>query len=638
VAQNLCALHGDSPHILSNLLPFAQNTDVNVAEDLRNTAAPASSDTRVGVLTAFLHRLSQRYESWQRARPAGLDEATIESRLMSLDLAEAALRLHTRHAFRPPQIAVMGPTQTGKSTVANLLLGGDVADVSPLAGFTVHAQGFAIDSDPDATWTSALFPGWQRVRRPELSRDDLHAWSLSRAESTVRHLPPCVVWDTPDFDSLSSPLYRRAVLEMAALADVIVLVVSKEKYADLSVWRMLRLLAPLGCPLLVCINKLTPDSSDAITTAMREKLAESPSPNAAAPIVRLPYSAELSAASSAAEQSGSELWAAIARELRNAPTDRQANVAALFRAHWDDWLSPLAAERAAIEQWNGHVRSALDSAVKSYEAEYLEHPERYDAFRRATIELLNLLEIPGVGGVLGKVRNVVTWPARRIFSAGREWLQRRAAGSPPRRTGEEAVLDDLIERVLTGLLREAVRATAAPSPAEGVWRALADRLERDQPRLRESFAARARAVRESFASQIHAAANRLFELLKERPALLAALRAARATTDLASIAFAIKTGGAHINDLLLAPATFAISSLLTEGALGGYMGRVRDDLKRRQLDHTRTELFDEAIAVELRRLAATLDDERLFGIDPREADHAGAALADWERQQGRRDA
>ena len=80
------------------------------------------------MLEAFLQKLAQRYESWRPARPANLDESTLDSRLMSLDLASAALRLHAGGAPRPPQIAVMGPTQTGKSTVVNLLLGSTQGD------------------------------------------------------------------------------------------------------------------------------------------------------------------------------------------------------------------------------------------------------------------------------------------------------------------------------------------------------------------------------------------------------------------------------------------------------------------------------------------------------------------------------
>ena len=71
-------------------------------------------------------------------------------------------------------------------------------------------------------------------------------------------MSPAVFWDTPDFDSLAAAEYRRGVLETAALADLYLLVLSKEKYSDLSVWNMLKLLSPLGRPLIICLNKSTP--------------------------------------------------------------------------------------------------------------------------------------------------------------------------------------------------------------------------------------------------------------------------------------------------------------------------------------------------------------------------------------------
>ena len=50
------------------------------------------------------------------------------------------------------------------------------------------------------------------------------------------YLPHGVLWDTPDFDSIDSATYREGVIRTIALADIIILVVSKEKYADQSVW------------------------------------------------------------------------------------------------------------------------------------------------------------------------------------------------------------------------------------------------------------------------------------------------------------------------------------------------------------------------------------------------------------------
>jgi hypothetical protein len=302
-------------------------------------------------------------------------------------------------------------------------------------------------------------------------------------------------------------------------------------------------------------------------------------------------------------------------------------VAAFIRAHWPEWTAPIAAERAALEQWKWLAGVAIADARESYRRDYLEHPQRYDSFRRATVELLQLLEIPGVGGVLGSVRQVVTWPARQLWAAGKALLNR---GPAVHHAGaEEVVMTDLVERVLTGLERDAIRRGDAVTPEAGVWRALGERLGRDGTALRERFCAAGNASREQFAVQIHAAATQLYELLKARPALLNSLRAARATGDAASILLTIKTGGMHVNDLLLAPAMFAVMSLLTEGALGTYMRGVADDLKRRQDEHAKT-YFEGVMLKELEGLARGLDDRRLFGMQASDADAALTALGEWE--------
>src|SRR5262249_42429306 len=141
------------------------------------------------------------------------------------------------------------------------------------------------------------------------------------------------------------------------------------------------------------------------------------------------------------------------------------------------------------------------------------------------------------------------------------------------------------------LERDAMRRCDAAAPARAVWCALAARLRADGAALRERFAAAARQTRDEFTAEIRAAAARLYDQLRRSPKTLAGLRAARATADVASIALAIKTGGLHLNDVLIAPAVFATTSLLTEGALGSYMRTVADDLKRRQQTHVRREFF-----------------------------------------------
>ncbi|MGE0482484.1 MAG: GTP-binding protein, partial [Phycisphaerae bacterium] len=149
--------------------------------------------------------------------------------------------------------------------------------------------------------------------------------------------------------------------------------------------------------------------------------------------------------------------------------------------------------------------------------------------------------------------------------------------------------------------------------------------------VRAAVRAACEALERALQTEIQAAARELYELLCQRPALLNTLRAARATADVASVALAIKTGGVGAHDLLYAPAMLAFSTLLTEGALGSYMGQVAENLKKRQLAAARRTLIDEQWRPRLARLKDALDAPGVFGIDAPSLADAAAALADFER-------
>jgi hypothetical protein len=288
---------------------------------------------------------------------------------------------------------------------------------------------------------------------------------------------------------------------------------------------------------------------------------------------------------------------------------------------------------AAVQAWSERIDAALRDAADSYRRDFLDHPQRFDTFRRATVELLHLLELPGFANVLSQVRHVLSWPARRLFAARQAWTarRRRQAGMPHGLGSEEVVLFQLIEKLLTSLERDAARRSDPATPGHAVWRALAKRLEEYADRLRAAFQTAARQQREDFTPVIHATANQLYETLRKKPAMLNTLRAARATTDVAAIALAIKTGGLGLNDLLFAPAMFALSSMLTEGALGSYMTRAANDLKKRQLEHVRTELIEGIFARELHDLTVDLKGAGLFGVSPEQLRQAEQALEAWEQ-------
>jgi len=619
---------------------IGQNTSIVDRTESKTPTARGNAPPSEGpseTLRAFLTRLSNRYGLWRSGLNAAPDAGDVDEQLTSLTLAQAALHytLATR-ADRPLQVAVLGPTQAGKSTLVNLIVGAAAAEVSPLAGFTVHPRGVEVGDTESDGWQDTLLPGWTRLAEDQLTRERLEAYALTRLtdEAEDLSLPPCVVWDTPDFDSLSAGRYRRGVLEIAALADALVVVLSKEKYSDLSVWKMLRLMEPLGTPMIVVLNKLTPEARDAIQRSLCERLEEYCPFHRAAQIVQLSYVPDT--ARLGCERDYGPLitlrgWLTGGSRLSRG--ERRSGCVALLKRHWGNWTAPIRAEQEARRAWGELVDAALEAMLRSYRREFLDDSRRYDTFRLATVELLHLLELPGAAHALGKIRSVLTWPARQLIGRGRALLSRSRARSGPRPdlAGEERVLFDLIDTLLTGLQRDAFRRRDAAGAGAALWAALARRMDCEQETLREKLRRAARRHHLDFRKEVTAAAGRLYDMLRDRPALLNVLRTARVTTDVASIAIAIKTAGTPLNDVLFAPAMFAFTSMLTEGALGTYMRRVEDELRQTQFEHVRGQLVNADIGASLRGLADDMEDEALFGVSAEQLDEAHAALDAWGR-------
>ena len=101
----------------------------------------------------------------------------------------------------------------------------------------------------------------ERLALQELSPLRHDCYALTTLHSKSEHpLSNCIIWDTPDFDSIKARDYYDSVLKTVAFADIIVLVVSKDKYADQSVWETMALLEPLGKATVICLNKIELDT------------------------------------------------------------------------------------------------------------------------------------------------------------------------------------------------------------------------------------------------------------------------------------------------------------------------------------------------------------------------------------------
>jgi GTPase Era involved in 16S rRNA processing len=560
------------------------------------------------LMLEFIQLLKQRYQTILQQAHLESAKAVYQQRIDQLLLAEAFLRkgaLIDSQPLPPLQIAVVGPTQAGKSTLVNVLLQSGSAGVSPLAGYTVHPQGFCHRIRREAcSGLQRYFGRFQQLLPSQLSKERHDCFALSEPEAHSSLLPDCVLWDTPDFDSIDSSTYREGVIRTMALADVIVLVVSKEKYADQSVWDMMSILEVLRQPTVICLNKLSEGSEALIVPSLKEKwlLARK---DEFPDVVPLYYD----------KSSGLPVWPAAQQALlirlasqvsykKHARYEQE-----LLQYYWSQWLEPVAREHQALQEWQQLLDQMIKLALDNYQRDFLNHPHHYETFQVAMAELLTLLEIPGLAGVMAGTRRLLTWPVRQLMKLGR----RKAALADT--SHEVALLHQIAEHALLQMT-DKLRDKADEHQQRLWWKDMSALLRSRRQGLLAGFDGAVKHYHQNFQQDIESAAHRLYRKLQEQPLLLNSLRATRATTDAAVIALTLHTGGIGVHDLVIAPSLLTVTSLLAESAIGGYMHSVEADLKKNQLNQVKQALFIEALRDKLAALPQQLSGLTHFNITP----------------------
>lgn len=577
-------------------------------------------------MLSFVRLLQQRYQALiDAATPSDKARAdSLSSLLISLEFAESVLEKTewlATHPQHPLHVAIVGPTQAGKSSVINWLAGKTLAEASPLAGFTVHPQGFALTTDnAELDGLDAFFHGYQRMNRDALDHQQLDAYSLEPAPSNGGTLRNTVLWDTPDFDSVQSGEYRNGVLRIAALADVVILVVSKDKYADLSVWEFMRLLGSLAQPTLIILNKTDPNPGVTLLASLEDKwrsFRSDPVP----PIVPIPYLSDSSGMSTLAEQhhqAMTSLQAGLAK-VRRAEYPQAAQ--RLLKTHWPQWTAPIVLEHRLAGEWQERLDRVVSECMERYQRNYLDHPNHYATFQRALAELLTLLEIPGIGTALLQARRLVTWPVRQLGKLGK-----MAAGQEQGLDGgESAILHQLAEHALVRIGEELLLNSSNDPLEQRWWTSINQQVIRQRERVMTQFDAATQAYIRGFQPEIEKTAHALYDHLQEHPLVLNSLRATRVTTDAAALAVALHTGGIGVQDFVIAPAMLSVTSLLTESALGRYMNKSAEQLKSQQKKAV-TQLFAIAIREPLANLPEHLDPSSRVGITAETLNQASLEL------------
>jgi len=152
--------------------------------------------------------------------------------------------------------AVCGGTNTGKSLITNSLVDAEISRSLPEAARTVHPvaslpRGLAARID-----LAALFPGFEPVAWTsdedalDTSRANVLVW---REDEAGRQPQRLVVLDTPDIDGTLRENWQRAELVRNA-ADVLVAVLTQQKYNDAAVREFFAAAAAAGKTVMVVFN------------------------------------------------------------------------------------------------------------------------------------------------------------------------------------------------------------------------------------------------------------------------------------------------------------------------------------------------------------------------------------------------
>ena len=152
-------------------------------------------------------------------------------------------------------VGIVGGTNIGKSVIFNHLAGEVASGVSPLAAGTKHPVCLAPPGLEDPQTVARLFEGfqirpWQSADDP-LREHDAHLLFWRVGENVP---PRLLLLDAPDVDSDAKVNWQRARL-IRQSADVLVAVLTQQKYNDAAVKQFFREAVEADKPIIVAFNQ-----------------------------------------------------------------------------------------------------------------------------------------------------------------------------------------------------------------------------------------------------------------------------------------------------------------------------------------------------------------------------------------------
>jgi GTP-binding protein EngB required for normal cell division len=483
---------------------------------------------------------------------------------------------------RPLHIAVVGGAGTGKSTVVNFLVGSHVAEANPQAGFTRHPTAFAALNGP-LRW--AAHPGFLgALRRLEgkhpanLDEDVYQVRPLPTSDGSSELLADAVVWDCPDMTTWASTTYVSRLMEIAALADVLVYVASDERYNDEVPTQFLELLLQTGKPVVVCLTKMNESQAEPMLAHFKEavlnKLGLGALACLAIPNLNPTQLAEMTGPAARYRIPLLNQVAVVGVPAVEARRRAVRGAADFLRSHSEPLLAGVRRDMEELGAWQALVSKGQIDFDNRYRSEYLTS-EKFHGFDDALLRLLELLELPG----LGKVVSGTLWILRTPYRLAKGWISQALTRPDAPSLPETKVLTAALDAWLDRLRKEALQ----HSQDTGLWKHVAEGFQQGLVEtVHERFNRLYRTFQLSAAEEVQKTAHAIYEELEKKPVLLNTLRSGNLALDVAAIGSALTIGHIGLHDVILVPLMASIKQQIVELLGRQYVDNQREQIRHRQ--------------------------------------------------------
>lgn len=444
-------------------------------------------------------------------------------------------------AARPLFVAVVGGAGTGKSTVVNFLCGAVVAEANPQAGYTRHPTAF-LPPTLGVTWPTYLgFLGpLTRLTESKPGNLDEDVYQAKRIPPPVNGSPDpladFVVWDCPDMTTWASGGYVSRLMEVVALADVVVFVASDERYNDEVPTQFLHLLIKAGKAVVVCLTKMKESEANPLLDHFRkEVLGRVPKaggdvpPIPCAAIPQLPADVRADPTGKGAKYRVALLnqLLAICPSPEATRSRTVANAVRYLETAGEGLLDVARRDLTELENWRTIVDAGKAQFEDRYRREFLAG-EQFRRFDRTREQVMQMLELPGAGKAVSGTLALLRTPYR----LAREFVTKTLVRPDMPNLSEHTICTAALAAWMDGLQAETLRR----SGTHPIWKQLSHGFDAGlKMQAQDRFGQEFRSFELKETDELDRAARAVPEYLSQSHGLLNTLRLGTAAVDLVAI-------------------------------------------------------------------------------------------------------